>query len=179
MSTNKGGGDSGILTDNLFTVSLKNDEEMEKYLNKKEVDEENNFISSDSSSDGNEKGELEEYGKKPLKERLFGKIDAGSVRGSIFNLAILSLGSGCLALPQKFGQMSILVTVIDIILAGFAAYWTLNLMIMASAKHKIYNYSKLVEATYGKCLSLFLDITMLIYIFGIMILYQVIGKIIF
>ena len=40
---------------------------------------------------------------------------------------------------------------------------------------KIYNYSHLVQALYGKGLSMFLDITMLLYIGGVMILYQVIG----
>jgi amino acid permease len=59
-------------------------------------------------------------------------------------------------------------------LAGAAAYFTLNIMIIASNKEKIFNYSKLVEKLFGKGMSYFLDITMIIYIFGVIILYQVI-----
>lgn len=116
---------------------------------------------------------------KSLKQRFFGPVDAGSIRGSIFSLSILSLGSGCLALPQKFGQMSILVSAIEIIVAGLASYWTLNLMIIAADKHKVDNYSKLVHKLFGRPLSLFLEITMLVYLTGILILYQVICKKIF
>jgi hypothetical protein len=116
---------------------------------------------------------------RSIKTRLFGKIDSGSLRGSIFNLSIFSLGSGCLAIPQIFNGMSILGVVINVVLAGFAAYWTLNLMIISAKKNKVYNYSQLVKTVCGKGLATFLDITMLLYIFGYMVIYQVIGMKIF
>lgn len=172
----------GLLGNNIFTVSLKNDEEMEKYLTENNPsaswdEKEDQLYNSENPPNvqGNENTYSNSNSRRSLKERLFGKLDAGSVRGSIFNLAILSLGSGCLALPKKFGQMSVLVSIIDIIVAGFAAYWTLNIMIIASEKFKIYNYSQLVRTVYGKGLSILLDFTMLIYIFGVMILYQLIA----
>ncbi len=72
--------------------------------------------------------------------------------------------------------MSILVTVIDIILSGLATYWTLTLMVTASKKFKnCFNYTKIVEMLYGKKLSNFLVFTILLYTFGIMILYQVVS----
>jgi amino acid permease len=111
---------------------------------------------------------------KTWKERLFGPIDPGSIRGSIFNLSILSLGSGCLALPQSFGKMSILVNLIDIIIAAFASYWTLSIMIFSSEKYKVYSYSKINRVILGKGYSIFFDIIMLVYIFGVIILFQVI-----
>jgi sodium-coupled neutral amino acid transporter 11 len=163
--------DSKKNSDNLYTLAMKNDNEVENYFenndtskNSDKLIENNNDINGQDTSNSS----------KSLRQRLFGRIDPGSIRGSIFNLAILSLGSGCLALPKKFGQMSIAVALIDIILAGIAAYWTLSIMIISSEKHQIYNYSKLVKTLYGRWLSLLLDFTMLIYIFGVMILYQVI-----
>jgi hypothetical protein len=113
--------------------------------------------------------------KKSMAERMFSKIEAGSIRGSIFNMAIMSLGSGCLNLPQKFAKMSLLMGCIDIVAAGLSAYTTLTLMAISSRKTKIYNYSRLVKEVYGKWMALFLDITMMIYVFGVMILYQVIS----
>ena len=46
----------------------------------------------------------------------------------MFNLSILSLGIGCLALPQKVGQMSLVVSPFVIIIAGLANAWTLLLL---------------------------------------------------
>jgi amino acid permease len=159
-----------IVSDNLYMLALKSDKEVENYFENNE----NSKNSNQLIENVNEINEQDTSNSKSLRQRLFGRIDPGSIRGSIFNLAILSLGSGCLALPKKFGQMSIVVALIDIFLAGLAAYWTLSIMIISSEKHQIYNYSKLVKTLYGRWLSLLLDFTMLIYIFGVMILYQVI-----
>ena len=160
MTTKGNGNTEGLISNNIFTMNFKSDEEVKEFFEKGE-----------EVSPSEEKSLIEEgIQNRSLKDRLFGPIDPGSIRGSIFNLAILSLGSGCLAMPQTFAQMSIVVALVDIILAGMAAYWTLNIMIMSSEKYKIYNYSKLVNTLFGKGMSLFLDITMLIYIFGVMIL---------
>jgi amino acid permease len=121
---------------------------------------------------------LDGYVNRPLYDRLFSKIEPGSVRGSIFTLSIMCLGSGLLALPKKVKYMSISVAFIDIVLAGCAAYWTLTLMIITSNKYDIYEYSKLAQKLYGKWLAILIDITMLIYVFGIMILYQVLSNIV-
>jgi amino acid permease len=190
-------------TDALF-FGFKSDADVEKYFNRSgEGDKDNLLQNGEEQPEGEENnnnnknnnenllntikganaipiGEsqtLETSTVKTLRQRLFSKIDAGSIRGSIFNLSILSLGSGCLALPQKFGQMSMLVAIIDIIIAGIAAYWTLNILIQSADKYKIHNYSILAEKLHGKWLSLLLDITILVYIFGIMVLYQVICNI--
>jgi hypothetical protein len=154
----------------LFT--LQSDNEINNILG----NEKHNQMISGSTE--NQETDLKEYQiqeKRSVYQRMFGKIGPGSIRGSIFNMAILSLGSGCLNLPQKFGRMSVLMGLIDVLFAGLAAYLTLNLMIISSHKSKIYDYSRLVRNLYGRWLSWVLDITMLIYIFGIMILYQVIS----
>jgi hypothetical protein len=181
MNENEEESSGDLIRNNTFMFALKTDQEIKDYLASEEENKLGNKLINFKDSENTSGSEIDtnypiETQTKSLYQRLFGRIDAGSIRGSIFNLAILSLGSGCLALPQKFGQMSILVSLIDIILAGLAAYWTLNLMIIASEKYKIYNYSELVNHLYGRGLSLVLDITMLVYIFGVMILYQVIGK---
>lgn len=107
-------------------------------------------------------------------KRTFGKMNPGSLRGSIFNLCILSLGTGLLAIPQKIGYMSIVFSPIIIILSGLANYWSLNILVNMSIKLKLKNYESIVKQLLGKKLSLFLGIIMSINQSGIIILYQVI-----
>ena len=111
---------------------------------------------------------------RPLYHRMFGKMDPGSLRGSIFNLCILSLGTGLLAIPQKFGYMGLLISPIIIILCGIANRWSLFILIDASIKYKIQNYENIVKKLFGKHISIFLSIMMCINQFGAIILYQVI-----
>ena len=111
---------------------------------------------------------------RSLCSRMFGKITPGSVRGSIFNLSILSIGIGCLALPQRVGQISLILSPIVMCVAGLANMWTLLLLSKMASKYKIQIYSELVEKLCGKKLSKFLDGTIIVNVFGILILFQVI-----
>ena len=58
--------------------------------------------------------EVEEIDNRTCFQKTFGKMGPGSMRGCIFNLCILSLGTGSLALPQKIGYMSLLASPIVI-----------------------------------------------------------------
>ena len=98
----------------------------------------------------------------------------GSLRACIFNLCILSLGTGCLALPQKVSYLSLAFTPVAVLIAGGANLWTLLLLSHISHKYKKTNYSELVQLLCGKGMSVFLDIVIVIDIFGVIILYQVI-----
>lgn len=112
--------------------------------------------------------------KRSFCNKVFGKMGPGSLRGCIFNLCILSLGTGCLALPQKVSYLSISFTPVVVLIAGAANLWTLLLLSTISHKYNKTNYSELVQLLCGKGMSIFLDIVIVIDIFGIIILYQVI-----
>lgn len=114
--------------------------------------------------------------KKTFFERCFSPIRPGSIRAGIFTMTILSLGTGCLALPKKIGHMSIVVGITDIILAGLCAYLTLKLLSISATKHQIYDYSKLIKKIIGDKWGNLLDLSILIYIFGILILYNVMSN---
>jgi hypothetical protein len=120
--------------------------------------------------------EIVDDGRRSLFQRVLGPVDAGSIRGSIFNLTIFCLGSGCLNMSQKIGQMSLLFFVVDMILSGLATYMTLNLLILSSKKAKTFNYSEVVENYLGKIASYILTIACLINNFGVIILYMVISN---
>ena len=69
------------------TITLKNNNQLEKTNNK-----------AKATTDE----EAEEIDNRTCFQRTCGKMSPGSMRGCIFNLCILSLGTGSLALPQKW-----------------------------------------------------------------------------
>lgn len=114
---------------------------------------------------------------KPLMNRLFGRMEAGSLRGSIFAISSLALGTGCLALPIRFTQLGLVWALIFLILSSIIAYWSLTLMVKSTiGKTDCYDYSRFVKHTLGKTPAFILDLVIIIYIFGVLISYQVISK---
>ena len=106
--------------------------------------------------------------------KILSKFSSGSLTSCVFNLCILSLGTGSLALPQKIGYMSLLFSPVIIILSGLVNYWSLNVLSHASKKYHINSYEGIVNKLFGKTLSIFLGIIMSINQSGMIILYQVI-----
>lgn len=155
---------------NIYNMFFQNDKDFKE-----------NFIDTDKPNQKNEQlinntgTDLESVPRKSLLQRYFSSMDEGSLRASIFAMSSLALGTGCLALPQKFGQMSFSCALLTIILAAAAAFWSLKIMIVASKKIGCDEYSKCVSLTFGKKAANFLDLVTMLYIFGILISYQVIS----
>jgi hypothetical protein len=147
----------------IYNYMTKTDEEIANDIGIEDKDNANN-INEDGS-------------KRSVLHRIFSKMEAGSLRGSIFAMSSLALGTGCLALPLRFMQMSMACALLVVLLGSAAAYWSLIIMIEASKKTNSTEYSSLVKDTLGNKMAIILDLVILIYIFGILISYQVIGKI--
>ena len=107
-------------------------------------------------------------------QRTFGKMEPGSLRGSIFSLSILSLGIGSLAIPQKIGIMGLILSPILIILSGLANLWSLKILGRMSLKYNLKKYEHVIKHLFGNRMSLFVGIIMIINQTGVIILYQVI-----
>jgi len=118
--------------------------------------------------------EVEEIDNRTCFQKTCGKMGPGSLRGCVFNLCILSLGTGCLALPQKVGYMSMLATPIVIFVSGAINYWTLTILGDAGRKYKLRKYEDIVSRLFSQELSKFLSIVMVLNQTGMIILYQVI-----
>jgi len=118
--------------------------------------------------------EHEEVETRTCPQRTCGPMGPGSMRGCIFNLCILSLGTGSLALPQKIGYMSLLVSPIVIFVSGAINYWTLTILGDVARKYKIRKYEEVVSKLFNEKLSHFLGIVMVLNQSGMIILYQVI-----
>ena len=137
------------------------------------TNQQNKDISNNSQGNSSEE-EIDEIDKRTCFQKTFGKMGPGSMRGCIFNLCILSLGTGCLALPQKIGYMSILASPIVIFVSGAINYWTLTILGDVAKKYKLRKYEDVVSKLFSQNLRLFLGIVMVLNQSGMIILYQVI-----
>ena len=111
--------------------------------------------------------------KRTLFHKIFGPMEAGSIRGSIFNMVILSLGTGMFALPKYMSNTSLFFSCLLITIICIIVWWSLLLLSKACEKNKIYNYSKLIEVLYGKPFAIIYDIIVYLYSFGVLILFNV------
>lgn len=127
-------------------------------------------------NEGNENAPDEEDPARTWFMRTFSKIGPGSVRSSIFSLSIISIGLGCLALPAKFQDTGIIGCLVLLAISGVATYYSLSYLTEAGHKYKIDNYSEVVKFHYGEKASKTLDILIIIYIYGAIILYQIFSK---
>jgi hypothetical protein len=166
--------EEGNNSNNIFNMVFQDDQNFNK-----------NFIGK--SSEVNDKllkthtNQLDDENpsRKSIMQRFFSPMEEGSLRASIFAMSSLALGTGCLALPQKFGQMSFVGALVTILFAALSAFWSLRIMIITSKKIKCDEYSKCVSFSFGKKAANFLDMVTIVYIFGILISYQVISKVYF
>ena len=150
----------GIRDSNVEEIKAKeNNKNLEKELEQKNEENKNSMVNEEN---------------RTLFHKIFGPIEAGSIRGSIFNMAILSLGTGMLALPKYAANTSIVFACILVIVISILVWWSLLLLSKACEKNQIYNYSKLLQKLYGKPLSITYDIIVILYSFGLLILYNLI-----
>ena len=112
--------------------------------------------------------------KRTLFHKIFGPMEAGSIRGSIFNMVILSLGTGMFALPKYMSNTSLFFSCLLIISICFSVWWSLLLLSKACEKNNIYNYSKLIGLLYGNFFSIIYDTIVILYSFGVLILFNII-----
>ena len=136
--------------------------------NEQKIENTNNKI------DTNIGEEEEEIDNRTCFQKTCGKMGPGSMRGCIFNLCILSLGTGSLALPQKIGYMSLLASPIVILVSGAINYWTLTILGDVARKYKLRKYEDVVSKLFSQNLRIFLGIVMVLNQSGMIILYQVI-----
>ncbi len=151
----------------------ENNDNKEKLISQ-ESEEENKTSESNENSQNSSGSNLVENSKRSLFHKIFGPMEAGSIRGSIFNMAILSLGTGMLSLPTYIKYTSLVLSCVLIIIICIIVWWSLLLLSKACEKNNIFNYSRLIKKLYGKFLAGVYDGIVILYSFGILILYNVI-----
>jgi amino acid permease len=112
--------------------------------------------------------------RRTFRERTFSKMEAGSIRGSIFALCSSAIGAGVLSLPYVLALNGWAVGVAYILVGAVAATWSNNILAYRACEHDQRNYSQLCALAGGPKLAMFLRVCILIYIFGVLIGYQII-----
>ena len=98
----------------------------------------------------------------------------GSIQQSVFSLSSIALGTGAFSLPIRCSQVGCFWYCIAIILGGVAAYWTLSRLIESAKTVKAEEYSTSVKKIIGKIPAIIIDIVLMIYIYGVIIQFNVI-----
>lgn len=84
--------------------------------------------------------------------RAFGKLEKGSLSGSIFTLCASAIGSGVLALPQVLAVTGWVTGILLILNGALAALFSLRMIIEADVKANVKNFSLLAHKSGGKVL---------------------------
>ena len=66
---------------------------------------------------------------KPLAERYFGKMDKGSLRGSILGMTCAAIGSGVLTFPYVYKQIGWVNGTVILFMGAFGCWWSLYMLI--------------------------------------------------
>ena len=95
--------------------------------------------------------------------RTFGAMDKGSVRGSIFTLCSVTVGSGILALPYVFAQVGFMLGLIMLLIATVASQWSQYLIVASADRLRVLDYAHMTRKAGGKGLETFLQTIILLY----------------
>ncbi len=154
-------GTDGIINSKLRSTDTKEERDIKDLEEEKYIGEDN-IIPKDPL-------------KRTMCDKYFSKPGPGSLRSSIFNLSLLAIGVGCLALPQKVGQLSLVLWSILILFAAFSTYLALDIIIEAGRKKELSVYAQVIEEYCGKKWGILYDGTIILYVFGVLITYQIIA----
>ena len=135
------------------------------------MDNKVNLIGSDAEDEENT---IEIIKSKTWKERYFGPMKEGSLRGSVFALSSIAIGTGGFALPTRAVQIGLINQILLLIFGGVCAYYSLTCMINAAKNIEDKDYSRIVKKSLGKVPAKILDFVLIIYLFGVLISYQVV-----
>jgi amino acid permease len=152
--------------------------------NNKDHNKSNEETTKDTKDDENEflpKGDIDEdliISEDKLEEEKFEEkscsMKEGSLLGGIFALSSIALGPGAYSLPIRCTQLGLVWFIVFIIIAAFVTYWSMSGLIKAARKVRGEDYSPSVKALVGKPFAILIDVTIILYLIGVFIQYQVI-----
>lgn len=156
----------------------------EKYVKLNSIREEKNSYHKDNEDHDHDKSCKEaesvkffdddfETERKNLSwsERYFSSIQGGSLRGSIITFASLCFGTAALSLPAAMNNVGLVYGTIMFLSLTILCYWSFYILLISARAKKVMNYSKVVESYLGHKMALVLDITNMVYCFGILMVY--------
>ena len=163
--------------ENAISILLKSDIDLVNYFDEKSEDEGRNKINEKTMTSEGNTSNSDDYSekRKTLRQKLFSKIEPGSIRGSIFALTSVVLGPGSFSLPHALNKMSLFLGVLSIIIAAILMHWSYSMVLYSSEKYKTFDYSDLVKKCFGKKFGKLFNSVIMILLFGVLTMYQVIS----
>ena len=99
-------------------------------------------------------------------KRTFGPMHQGSVRGSIFALCAVAIGSGVLTLPYVLRNSGWVLGTLLILIGGYSSYYSMWMIAHRAIQYNCKNYLELAKLGGGKPLTILLQISILSFMFG-------------
>ena len=111
-------------------------------------------------------------GDKPFYVRWFSPLKEGSLRGSVFSLASVTFGTGCLAFPDAFKASGPALGIVVLVIAAVYSYFTLQALIDSAFHYKLNEYNDIVEASIGKKWVYFAEICNVVLCIAVIMSYE-------
>ena len=112
------------------------------------------------------------FNNRSCLSRWFDKITGGSLRGSIFAIASVTFGGGCLAFPNAIAKVGPLLGFTIFLLSAYLSYVTAIYIIEAGINNNCLDYNELVKRASGDKMRVFADINNIILCIGVIMSYQ-------
>lgn len=154
-------------------LNIKQSSLLENNINNDDTTNTNMILSDDDIACSFEYDFNYESSKDPFLKRIFHKMNEGSLRASTFSMISTLIGTGCLAMPYYVHIMSISLFLICLVVSGVGLLYNCYFLVKSAAKVKTFNYSDLAEKVLSKKWKYLIDISIIIYVFGAIIYYQV------
>ena len=87
--------------------------------------------------------------RRTYMDRTFGKMNKGSVRGSILSMVSAAVGGGILSLPYVFCLSGYLIGIFVIILGAVAGIWSNYMIAEVAIARKLVNFDQIARAGGG------------------------------
>ncbi len=94
--------------------------------------------------------------RRTVWNRAFGPMNQGSLRGSIFALCAVAIGSGVLSLPFVLKQNGFILGTLLIMIGAVSGYFSMHMILVRSIETGKKNYSELAFLAGGKPLTILL-----------------------
>lgn len=94
--------------------------------------------------------------RRTFMKRTFGKMEQGSIRGSIFALCAVAIGAGVLSLPFVLKTNGAILGTILIIIGAVSGYYSMEMILVRSIETRSKNFSELAMKAGGKPLTILL-----------------------
>jgi hypothetical protein len=104
---------------------------------------------------------------------VFSKLRKGGVRSCVFNMCCTAIGVGTMSIPYAFAQCSLLPGIVIVAVSAFLSWWSLGMLVQASASMKSLNYMEICQKSIGNWLGYVLELFVVLCLFGMITLFQI------